>query len=434
MVQMPDLLNPFNSIQVQKAYEVWSLLGKGLLKEILNTGLKILNRMIPKKNNQILFASIPDYSDNAKALYEYLVANQMHRQYDIVWLVDDPGIWKILTQNGVAAHLEKSLHGLYAIFRSRYIITTHNHYCRLKAGNQFLVNLWHGAPLKAMGYADCLETEEALNDIRKGVEAEDILIATSGITKNALVTSFLIDPHKVVVTGQPRNDYLFTAHKGHILAGLLERDLSRYNALLLYMPTFRVGYGRVEGTVEHLDLLKSERFNRFLSDNSILFVLKLHPYEERYWLSRDDFRKNNGNIVVLESERLTANLVSIYEVLGNFDILITDYSSIYFDYLLLNRPIIFIPLDLEEYAQTRGFLLEPYDFWAPGPKVTTVDALIDEIRKCLADPACYEEERVVVNNLINRFQDGNSSRRVWEEVLCKTGGPCAGGASNNHSQ
>ena len=121
-------------------------------------------------------------------------------------------------------------------------------------------------------------------------------------------------------------------------------------------------------------------------------------------------------------------------MLGNFDILITDYSSIYFDYLLLNRPIIFIPLDLEEYAQTRGFLLEPYDFWAPGPKVTTVDALIDEIRKCLADPACYEEERVVVNNLINRFQDGNSSRRVWEEVLCKTGGPCAGGASNNHSQ
>ena len=54
----------------QKAYEVWSLLGKGVIKELLNVGLRVLNTIVPKKDNQILFASLPDYSDNAKALYE----------------------------------------------------------------------------------------------------------------------------------------------------------------------------------------------------------------------------------------------------------------------------------------------------------------------------------------------------------------------------
>lgn len=411
----------------QKAYEVWSLLGKGVIKELLNAGLRVLNTIVPKKDNQILFASLPDYSDNAKALYEYVIANQVQQPYDTVWLVNDPEILQVLARNGITAHIEKSIRGIYTVFRSKYIVVTHNHYCRFKAKNQYLVNLWHGMPLKAMGYADRLETEDALHDIRKGVEAEDILIATSSITKNTLVTSFLIDPRKVVITGQPRNDYLFMNHREPELAELLDRDISSYSALILYMPTFRVGYGRVEGTAEHLDLLRSERLNRFLRGNNILFVLKLHPYEEQYWLSQGGFKESDGNIVVLRSERLTTSLTSIYEVLGEFDILITDYSSIYFDFLLLNRPIIFLPLDLEEYSQTRGFLLEPYDFWTPGPKVATTDALIDEIQRCIADPAYYEQERMTVNNLINGFQDGNSSRRVWEEILSRTKGSDRGG-------
>lgn len=425
MKLMSFLFNPSESYRVQKASEIWALLRKGTLKELVYLVLRILNIITPKKHNRILFASIPDYSDNAKALYEYTTMNQTYQQYDVVWLVSDPEILQTLTRKGVKAYFEKSIRGLYSIFRAKYIIGTHNHYSRIKVRNQYLVNLWHGVPLKAMGYADGLETEGALNDFRRGGEADNILIATSEIAKNALITSFLIDPRKVVITGQPRNDYLFITHKEEKLAELLNKDVSKYSRLLLYMPTFRVGYGRVEGTTKHLDVLKSEVFNKFLSDNNILFVLKLHPFEEKYWLSQDNFKQYNTNIAILKTECLTTHLVCIYELLKDFDILITDYSSIYFDFLLLNRPIIFLPLDLEEYAQTRGFLLEPYDFWTPGPKATTVERLIEEIQKCISDPAYYERERNTVNNLINHYQDGGSCERVWAQFQCRIGEtPC----------
>lgn len=397
------------------------LLGKGILRDLFYFGLRALNTIIPKKESQILFTSIPDYSDNAKALYEYVIANEKHQQCDIIWLVNDPDILQMLTQKGVKIYLEKSIHGFYGIFRSKYIIGTHNNYCGIKAKNQYIINLWHGVPLKAMGYVDNLESEDALEDFRKGGEADDILTVTSSIVRNTMVTSFLIDPRKVVITGQPRNDYLFMDHQEQKLSKLLDLDISQYNKLLLYMPTFRVGRGRIEGATNHLDFLRSEYFNEFLRNNKILFVLKLHPFEENYWLSQDNFKEPNGNIVILKTGHLTGQLISISEVIKDFDILITDYSSIYFDFLLLNKPIIFLPLDLEQYTQTRGFSLEPYDFWTPGPKVTTVGMLIDEIQKCISDPTYYEKERKTINNLINQFQDGSSCERVWEQIQCRVG-------------
>ena len=430
MTQMPVSPDPSEHKRAQKAYEIQSLLRGGILSELLYFGvrtlsiiIRTLSIIIPKSDNQVLFASIPDYSDNAKALSEYIATNQVHQQYDIVWLVNDSDVLQKLTQNGIQAYPEKSVRGLYSILRSKYIIGTHSHYCWFKAKNQCLVNLWHGMPLKAMGYTDGLEKGAALKIVKLGANTTDMLIATSAITKTVMATSFFIDPRKVVVTGQPRNDYLFATDEKRKLAMLLDRDLSKYDKLLLYMPTFRVGYGRVEGATAHLDFLRTDLFNKFLIDNNILFVLKLHPFEEKYWLSQDDFKQNNGNIVILKTDCLTNHLISIHEVLADFDILITDYSSIFFDFLLLNRPIIFWSLDLEEYAQTRGFSLEPYDFWTPGPKAMTVEMLIDEIQRCISDPTYYEKERITVNDLINQFQDENSCERVWKEILHMAEGP-----------
>jgi len=410
-------LNPFKLYWAQKIPEIWSIFGKGIIRDLAYFGIRILNTMVPKKDDQILFVSYPDYSDNSKALFEYITKNPVYKRYDVVWLVRDPDILKLLTEREVKVYLKYSLHGIYTLFRSKCIVETHNNYSRIKAKNQYLINLWHGVPLKALGYAGHFKTEDASESI-KGIETNDILITTSSIVRNAMVTSFLIDPRKTVITGQPRNDYLFMVSSKQKIAQLLNRDISRYNKLLIFMPTYRVARGRVEGTKEDLDFLRSEYFNKYLSENNILFVLKLHPHEEKYWLSQNDFKQCSENVAILESESLTTHLVTIYEVLNSFDILITDYSSIFFDYLLLNRPIIFMPFDLEEYAQSRGFLLEPYDFWAPGPKVTKVEVLIDEIQKCISDPTYYEKERIIVNNLINKFQDGGSCGRVWNEIIC----------------
>jgi len=102
--------------------------------------------------------------------------------------------------------------------------------------------------------------------------------------------------------------------------------------------------------------------------------------------------------------------------LGYSDLLITDYSSVYFDYLLIDKPVIFVPTDIEEYSQKRGFLLEPYDFWTPGPKVYNQDNLLNSILANLNEPNKYKKERNLINSMINYYKDNKSSERVWNLI------------------
>jgi len=108
--------------------------------------------------------------------------------------------------------------------------------------------------------------------------------------------------------------------------------------------------------------------------------------------------------------------IDLYEVINAADLLITDYSSVYFDYLLLDRPIIFTPLDLEQYKKNRGFLAEPYDFWAPGPKCINYNELKNEISKCFRNKKYYEKERKTIKKIVHHYTDGNSTQRIFEMI------------------
>jgi len=143
--------------------------------------------------------------------------------------------------------------------------------------------------------------------------------------------------------------------------------------------------------------------------------LKLHPFEEEKILSHYSF-SDNPNFMLLTNSKLQEKQYDIYDILGSIDILITDYSSIYFDYLLINRPILFMPVDLEEYSKKRGFVLEPYEFWTPGPKVTTIEKLVEELNIFIQNPDYYIEERKLINSLVNTYNDDHSCERVWESI------------------
>lgn len=108
--------------------------------------------------------------------------------------------------------------------------------------------------------------------------------------------------------------------------------------------------------------------------------------------------------------------VDLYEVLSATDILITDYSSVYFDYLLLDKPIIFATPDLKEYQEERGFCLEPFEEWTPGPKVVTQEQLQSAIRNCNKEKDQYYQARRKVRNNVHQYIDGNSSVRVWNFI------------------
>ena len=294
-----------------------------------------------------------------------------------------------------------------SINKAKLVITTHG---PMKSKKKTInLELWHGFPLKAMNLMDGnTPKKESLNKI-------NYLISLSSTYSTILNSCFGIDGGKYRITGYPRNDYLFKSQGRKILSHLINKDLSN-KRIIFFAPTFRKSKANRDddGNKKNTNFFGFEKFdmgefNSFLESNNIIFILKLHPNEEG--LFENMFRVNYNNILLLLGSKLLEFKTDLYETINAADLLITDYSSIYFDYLLLNRPIIFTPVDVESYKNTRGLLLEPYEFWIPGDICLNYNELTEKILENLkADK--NKESREDIRKIVHRHKDSNSTNRV----------------------
>lgn len=297
---------------------------------------------------------------------------------------------------------------------SDLVITTHGYY-PLDPGQPNL-DLWHGFPLKAMGFMDKQEDHSRFG----GHWRHTSKIASYSPLFNTLMNACIGKTiNHYVVTGVPRNDFLFVTDGRRNLSRLLGQSPGDQR-IVLFMPTFRLRPGASTDGVEPWDNFQAlglgdQGFERFLRENDILLLLKLHPAEEKTVLQRLDTSRS-PRIRVIQDDDLERNEMDLYEILNAVDVLITDYSSVYFDYLLLDRPIVFFAPDCEEYRQTRGFLLEPYDFWTPGPKVVDRRELQDQLLYALSNASYYHAQREQVASLVHQYRDGAATERVWRVV------------------
>lgn len=363
--------------------------------------LRMINRIIPKRDDLIIFTSIPDFSDNSLALFEFM--KSLDENLELVWIVNKP-------RDNIRAYTRYDVKGILKILRARCIISTHGNLRRVRVPSQIFVNLWHGMPFKAIGYTG------NKNIIPFNFDDENYyLIATSTVMRNALAACFNQDPRRIYVTGQPRNDKLFKGCDKKIFK-ILDIDPRAYEKIVLFAPTFRkLEYdGRIISYKFNLPDFNRERFQDFLEEHNILLLVKFHPVEEK---EATKYFKDLRNVKLIKTETLQENLIDLYNILPCIDILITDYSSIYFDFLLLDRPIIFITTDLKEYKKKRGFILEPFEFWTPGPKVKNFDKLLKELEKTIKNPNYYQEERKLINDLVNYYKDNKSTERVYKLVF-----------------
>ncbi|MBP2658167.1 MAG: teichoic acid biosynthesis protein RodC-like protein [Firmicutes bacterium] len=390
----------------------------GFIKKIIWFFLYGINCIIPKKRTRILFHSEPSFSDNAKALWEYIDINF---KYETIWIVDDDDLYHKMKQKGIGVYHNNTFLGFWKIFRSKYLVTTHVPvFIKVKANNQILINLWHGVPLKCMGFLDKTESKKALVHTKFFSDKTDFFITTSAIMKYALISCFYINPSKVLVLGQPRNDKILSLnYKVDLLENLLQVSINNYNKVLLYVPTFRVGYGqRVEG--EKIDIvgcnymrLKKfdyEKFESFLKENNYLLVMKLHPIEEKYYKESIE-AANSSHIKFLWTQDMQENMCFLYDFLNLFDVLITDYSSVFYDYLLCNRPLVFLDNDIEEYKSVRGLIFDDPYFWMPGYKVKSLLDLQKALVQCFSNDI-YIDKRMKINKLVNLYQDDQASQRI----------------------
>jgi len=378
-----------------------------------------LNRLIPKSSRDWIFASSPDFADNTRALYEHI--NSKHPEINCIWLVNDKGSYLKLRGLGINSLMKKSFRGFIKSIRSKVIITSHNDLSSIITNSQIYINLWHGIPLKAIG---CMDSGANYRKPAGLNHSSSILISTSATVNTLLGACFHVNSKQLFISGLPRNDNLFNPLPKEALSTLLKQDVSKFKKIAFYMPTFREGYlKRVEGTSlrdENLFRFRSldlDSLRNFLFRNNILLICKLHPIEEELFKHKLDILKQSLTLLTIED--LKRNDTELYRVVANADLLVTDYSSVYFDYLLLKRPIIFTPTDLEEYQRKRGFLLEPYDFWTPGPKVVTQESLQEEILKSLNNPDYFRKERDTINDIINHYKDNRSCERVTNLIMEK---------------
>lgn len=299
-------------------------------------------------------------------------------------------------------------------------ITTHGEHAA--RNDKVNIELWHGFPLKGMAKMD--KQEEASDEnIHNYWSNIDMIMSYSTLYNTAMNACNGARIHQYHITGVPRNDALFAANSRTNLMKAIPEWKDAVETVIFFMPTFRnsiITPDKKEGGKKFSNLFGLSEFNKqqllqFLRQHNITLIIKLHPFEESYF-AKELQELSKQQIYTLNDKHLENASMDLYDVLGSADMVLTDYSSVYIDYLLLDRPVMFLPTDLDEYRSNRGLLFEPYDFWTPGPKVDTQQELQDTIARYLEDPTWYENERNTIRNLCHKYQDQYASARIWELI------------------
>lgn len=354
----------------------------------------LLSYIIPKSDRVLLFSSYPDYTDNSYAVYQYL-RNNRSGVYKLVWIFNEKRT--IINNPDVLAYYKYSLKGVYYFFRAKYVFCTHGLYSFLTPRQGYkIINLWHGMPLKNIGSLD--PKNNGYNPTKA-----DYLIATSDVFQEIMAKSFNdLDMQRVLVLGQPRNDLLFKETTFFSKRGI---DPNEYASIGVWLPTYKqsaVGDIRCEGVyndngIAFLSMDELRQLDNFLVKESRLLIVKLHPMDALQNVDFENFR----NLLIIKQKDFNDQL---YTLLGAADYLLTDYSSVWVDYCVLNRPIGFVMNDMAEYEQSRGFTIEGLNKKLPGAVISSYNALMDFILQ----PVLITEHR----HIYNKYLDNKSSERL----------------------
>ncbi len=356
------------------------------------------------------------YGCSPKALYLEMQRDEKYKDYRFVWAVNNVEKHASLKKNKntkVVKRLSDSYHKSLA--QAKYIIFNSGMpaYVKLKK-DQIYVQTWHGTPLKRLG-CDIVATGNAAFNQKETKDRYIIngkkfnyLLSPSAYTTEKLSSAFALTPEIresiIVEKGYPRNDALFQYTSEDIATFKEKLKLPKDKKVVLYAPTFRdnhfeysVGF-KFNGDLDY-DLLKEA-----VGEDCIILFRAHCQIADKF-----DFKKYEGFIYNV------SNYEDVNELYAISDLLITDYSSVFFDYANLKRSMIFYMFDLEEYQNdVRDFYLDLEEL--PGPIVKTQE----ELTKVLKDQLYnfhYDEKYLRFNNKFNYLDGPDCSKKVLEYII-----------------
>ena len=372
-------------------------------RRLAYVALDAINRVVPKNEGNVVLHSTIDLEDGILALVEEV---QLRGLKPTVLLEEPRRAPQLRALVGDEVRLlpKKSRRAVLEFLRSRYVFTTENVYGdREPPPSQVVVNIWHGEPPTKV-VARFFPGQQGLHCSYAPV------MSTVGRAYRA--AEFGLHPHRVPIVGAPRNDRMLRSDGALVRRALLGADAER--PVLLWLPSFRegswAGRARTDVAGAHpgvpFDLEEVRRLDDWLVERGALIVLKLHPHDAASFPT--DFRA----LRVLSQQEMEQRGLTLYTLLPAFDGLLTDVSSIWLDYLLLDRPMIFAFPDVDAYRTGRGLNLEPYEEWVPGPFVRDLDGLLTALGDVFEGRDPMADERALAALRFHQYRDDRSAERL----------------------
>ena len=370
-------------------------------------------------NNEILLESYPDLACNTYPLFKYMLDKGLNNKIDITWMVSDPekyineyssfpNVYFIkYDTKGIAKKIKRYIRRN----RAKAIVATNRFVSKKFVGKKQLnIYIEHGSPIK-----DC--KEQFLN-----FEC-DYIISQGPLFESAFVSQYGVNKSQIVNLGFPRNDEMFSSPANIIN---IYPDAHNFRKIIIWVPTFREHIDKKRVDVDShfplgIPILYSvgdvRQLNDKLSKNNILVIIKPHPAQDVSVLKN----LNSSNIRLLYNDDLERFNVQTNELLAQTDAMIGDYSGIYFDYLLLDKPIGITLDDYEQYRAQKGMVYDDPLKVLVGEYIYTLDDLL-----CFADHVSDDvdttiEQRKPIKQASNVYPYYGSTERVYNFIVEKLG-------------
>lgn len=383
--------------------------------------LRTLARLVPKKKDLIVL--IPRFggglNGNMKYFYLYLATHHA-RDCEFYLLTHHRATRRLLSEHGLPVLFHPSPQSIIKLLRAGSVVLESTDWWRrlksLLALHATTFQIWHGNGIKRVSM-----TNKKITAKLRGAGSfrwllywcniypvYDVVFFASRLQRERRSASFRM--REALLNGQPRNDVFFGADVGSVLVDCDDATVEKIRAaamsgkrVVLYSPTWRP-----QDELQPAQALNLDQLNAFALHHDLLIVWKAHPKD------RTTVREKEA-IVVMDKN------ADVYPMMRYADCMVTDYSSIYMDYILLDRPIVFFPYDLEHYLLKRG-VQHDYNAITPGPKCLTQEGMQQALRDIVIngeDP--WRNAREQVRQDFYEYRDGRSSERLFAEIRRKGG-------------
>jgi len=389
------------------------------IKIIIRGGLIVINDgfiCLPVKKRQVIFESFngKEINDNPAAIYRELVKHQQFSKKNLYFGIKAREFNRVQTEHPDVQLVKRfSLKWIWITARSEFwVFNSRMPIWWKKNKRTTYIQTWHGTPLKKLGVdiedvnIPGTTTEKYKRNFLQETSRWDYLIAPNDYSRQIFKRAFGFN-NQFMTVGYPRNDRLYHASEQDIQV-IKNKLVGQTNKrVITYAPTWRdddfIKTGQYHFELP-FDLAKF--FERVGND----FILVIRPH----YLVKDliDITGFENRVKILADEDIS----DIYLI---SDLLITDYSSVMFDFANLKRPMLFYAYDLKHYRdQLRGFYFD-YVAEAPGPLATNVQTFYEELdnfRKNRGFPE-YQEKLNAFNEKFCGFEDGHAAENVVKNMM-----------------